>query len=214
MLLKVGRILLILASSSLSRRRLLEQAGIPHQVMVSGLEEKKIQHSEPKQLVQLLAFAKAEIVTEKIFAQKLAKPFSKGIKGVIGCDSIFEFEGEVFGKPVNAKEALERWRAMSGKEGVLHTGHAMLLPPPAGQGSTGKSYSGLVNAVVSTSIHFVELTQKEIEEYVETGEPLQCAGGFALEGRGGMFISRIDGCQSNVIGLSLPWLRKVMLRID
>ena len=68
----------------------------------------------------------------------------------------------------------------------------------------------VVEACISTEVHFAPLSLPEIEAYVATGEPLQCAGGFALEGRGGLCIAGIDGCYSNVIGLSLPWLRSVL----
>ena len=80
----------------------------------------------------------------------------------------------------------------------MHTGHA-LLPPADG---------GARLATVTTRVQFAPLTQAEIAAYVATGEPLQCAGGFALEGRGGALVERIDGCVSNVIGLSLPLLRR------
>ena len=113
------------------------------------------------------------------------------------CSSdLLAFEGEVFGKPADAAEAMARWQRMAGGWGELHTGHCLL--------------AGAVErlATVTTRVQFAALSHAEIEAYVATGEPLQCAGGFALEGRGGALVERIEGCFSNVIGLSLPLLRR------
>ncbi|MBM5794307.1 MAG: septum formation inhibitor Maf [Cyanobacteria bacterium K_DeepCast_35m_m2_155] len=180
--------MLLLASASPARRRLLEQAAIPHRVQVSGVDEEAIGHPDPVQLVQLLARAKAAAVLQGGLAPEIA--------AVLGCDSVLAFEGQVFGKPADAAEAIARWQRMRGRWGELHTGHA-LLSPGGGERVTA----------VTTRVLFADLTDAEIEAYVATGEPLQCAGGFALEGRGGALVERLDGCFSNVIGLSLPLLR-------
>ena len=119
------------------------------------------------------------------------------IRAVLGCDSVLVFEGEVFGKPSDAAEAVQRWRRMAGGRGELLTGHCLL--PASGEP---------LFSCVSTGVLFSALTPMEIDAYVATGEPLQCAGGFALEGRGGLCVTGLDGCYSNVIGLSLPWLRQ------
>ncbi|MFZ9148948.1 Maf family protein [Vulcanococcus sp.] len=181
--------MLLLASASPARRRLLEQAAIPHRVQVSGVDEDAISHPEPAQLVQLLARAKAQAVRDAFR--------DASISAVLGCDSVLAFEGEVFGKPADAAEAIERWRRMRGAWGALHTGHCLISA--AGEERL---------AAVTTRVLFANLSDAEIESYVATGEPLQCAGGFALEGRGGCLVERLDGCFSNVIGLSLPWLRQ------
>ncbi|MGA0162107.1 MAG: nucleoside triphosphate pyrophosphatase [Vulcanococcus sp.] len=181
--------MLLLASASPARRRLLEQAAIPHRVQVSGVDEEAISHPDPVQLVQLLARAKAGAV--------LQSGHDREVSAVLGCDSVLAFDGEVFGKPADPQEAISRWRRMRGAWGELHTGHALL--DPAG----GKRV-----AAVTTRVLFADLSDAEIEAYVATGEPLQCAGGFALEGRGGCLVERLDGCFSNVIGLSLPLLRQ------
>lgn len=187
---------LLLASASPARRRLLEQAAIPHRVRVSGVDESTIDDRDPSALVQQLAFAKASAV------QSCLEPFVDAeIKAVLGCDSVFVFEGEVFGKPVDAKEAINRWKRMAGHSGQLLTGHCLITE---GQETT--------MACISTAVHFAELALGEIEDYVASGEPLHCAGGFALEGRGGLFIRGLNGCYSNVIGLSLPWLRVALRR--
>ena len=183
---------LLLASASSARRRLLEQAGIPHRVRVSGVDERAISAPEPSLLVQRLAEAKAMAVH-----QTLDSGADVEIMAVLGCDSVLVFEGEVFGKPSDAAEAVQRWRRMAGGRGELLTGHCLL--PASGEP---------LLSCVSTGVLFAALTTMEIDDYVATGEPLQCAGGFALEGRGGLCVAGLDGCYSNVIGLSLPWLRQ------
>ena len=184
---------LLLASASPSRRRLLEQAAIPHRVQVSGVDEDAIQNPNPLQLVQELAAAKAKAVQQILLNEK---PLNLPGLGILACDSMFEFKGEIFGKPKDAADAIQRWRCMAGGWGVLHTGHCWL---PNGGGE--------YRAIVSTKVQFSAVTEAEIIAYVATGEPLQCAGCFAVEGRGGLMIERIEGCISNVIGLSLPLLR-------
>ncbi|QNG26971.1 nucleoside triphosphate pyrophosphatase [Synechococcus sp. HK01-R] len=191
--------MLLLASASPARRRLLEQAAIPHRVQVSGVDEDAIHHADPAQLVQLLAKAKAEAVHSQLEASGDA---GDPISAVLGCDSVLSVDGEVFGKPADADEAMARWQRMRGHWGELHTGHCLLPGPAAAAGSQQRC------VCVTTRVLFSPLTDAEIAAYVDTGEPLQCAGGFALEGRGGSCVERLDGCYSNVIGLSLPLLRR------
>ena len=185
--------MLLLASASPARRRLLEQAAIPHRVQVSGVDEDAIVDSEPTRLVQRLAQAKAQAVYQWL----IDAPSGDGtISAVLGCDSLLTFDGEVFGKPADAAEAIARWQRMAGGWGELHTGHCLLAADRERL------------TTVTTRVQFAPVSQDEIEAYVATGEPLQCAGGFALEGRGGALVERIEGCFSNVIGLSLPLLRR------
>ena len=180
---------LILASASPSRRRLLEQARIPFHVQVSGFDEDSLPRTmEPGRLVTALARGKAGAV-----AERLPQPGPL----VLGCDSVLVFQGVTQGKPTSADEAIRRWRALAGQRGALYTGHCLLD-------------SGLERAcegAVVTRIQFAAVDEATIQHYVATGEPLGCAGAFALEGRGGLLIDAIDGCASNVMGLSLPWLR-------
>ena len=190
--------MLVLASASPARRRLLEQASIPHRVRVSGVDEEAIRASDPAVLVQLLAQAKAEAVAQAIQAEGSS---AEGW-GVLGCDSLLVFEGEVFGKPGDQAEAIARWHRMAGGVGELLTGHC-LLPGKGQVGADGRQLE-----TVTTRVHFAPLSAAEIGAYVATGEPLACAGGFALEGRGGLVVERLEGCFSNVIGLSLPLLRR------
>lgn len=203
--------MLLLASASPARRRLLEQAGIAHRVAVSGVEEEAFQEADPRQLVQRLAEAKATAVRDRlgeIAPGDPRQPQSEGataaadaaISAVLGCDSLLLFAGEIYGKPPTAAEAVERWRRMAGGWGELLTGHCLL---PAGGSS-----SEVRLATVSTRVQFASIDEATIQAYVASGEPLACAGGFALEGRGGALVERIEGCVSNVIGLSLPLLRR------
>ena len=195
--------MLLLASASPARRRLLEQAQIPHQVRVSGVDEDQIQHPDPAQLVQLLAEAKALAVQRTLAQSAERNPL---ITAVLGCDSVLAFEGEVFGKPVDAKEAVERWHRMRGRWAELHTGHC-LLPASLALSRNGAA-AEMQRTCVTPRVLFANLTDAEVKAYVASGEPLQCAGGFALEGRGGCCVEQLDGCYSNVIGLSLPLLRR------
>jgi septum formation protein len=146
-------------------------------------------HPDPRTLVQQLARAKAEAV-------------AAAESPVLGCDSLLVFEGEVFGKPLDAAEAQVRWRRMAGGWGELITGHCLI--PVRHQVDAAQPRL----AAVVTRVQFAPISVAEIDAYVASGEPLQCAGGFALEGRGGLLVERIEGCFSNVIGLSLPLLRR------
>jgi len=157
-------------------------------------------------MVEQLAFAKARAVAEALHAGDSSHPGQQAAEipvapnaPVLGCDSLLEFEGEVFGKPRDSEEAISRWRRMAGGCGRLHTGHALVLSVDGNRSR---------QEVVTTQVWFATLNAEQIAAYVATGEPLACAGGFALEGRGGMLVERIEGCFSNVIGLSLPLLRR------
>ena len=185
---------LLLASASPARRRLLEQAAIPHRVQVSGVDEDAITDPNPAQLVQLLARAKALAVWNGCTDAE--------ITAVLGCDSVLAFEGEVFGKPADAQEATARWQRMAGRWAELHTGHCLLAGSIASPAETQHL------TTVTTRVQFAPIGEVAIAAYVASGEPLHCAGGFALEGRGGALVERIEGCVSNVIGLSLPLLRR------
>lgn len=183
---------IVLASASPSRQRLLKSVGIKPIVEVSGVDEEDPAYSQlsPRELVVALAIVKAHTVKDKIDYPAL----------IIGCDSTFEFEGESLGKPGTAENAIARAKRLSGKSGVLHTGHCFI--------DTDKGIE--ISDVVSTRVHFVNMSQAEIEGYVATGEPLNVAGGFTLDGLSAPFIAGIEGEVSNVIGLSLPLLRKAI----
>lgn len=187
---------LILASASPARRALLRAAGIEPEVMVSGVDESGVEAEDAYTLCLALARMKARTIA----AQLNADP---GVV-VLGCDSVLEFEGEVFGKPANAAEATHRWTRMRGKSGVLLTGHHVTSLV------TGKQ----AEAVGATTVHFAEVSDAEIAAYVASGEPLRVAGSFTLDGRGAAFVDRIEGDPGNVIGLSLPLLRNLLAEMD
>jgi len=182
----------VLASSSPSRKRLLQSSGIEPIVMVSGVDEEDPEYTSltPREMVIALAIVKAHTVRSMVDFPAL----------IIGCDSTFEFQGESLGKPETADNALERARRLSGKSGTLHTGHCII--------DTEKGIE--ISDVASTEVFFAEMSDREMKDYVATGEPLHVAGGFTLDGLSAPFITRIDGESSNVIGLSLPLLRKAI----
>ncbi|MFM7549745.1 MAG: nucleoside triphosphate pyrophosphatase [Cyanobacteriota bacterium] len=187
---------LVLASASPARRRLLAQANIAHRVQVSGVDEGAMSAPDPLTLVQLLAAAKAAAVRDRLAATGELEM----VRGVLGCDSLLVVEGDVYGKPADAEQAVARWQRMAGRWGELHTGHCLIKAPDLPDEHERR-------ATVTTRVRFAPLDEAEIRAYVASGEPLQCAGGFALEGVGGLVVERIEGCVSNVIGLSLPLLR-------
>jgi septum formation protein len=186
---------LVLASASPARRALLSAAGIEAEVMVSGVDESVVAAGDAYELSLALARMKARAVAAEL-------PADPGIL-VLGCDSVLAFEGEIFGKPANAEEAAKRWQVMRGRSGVLHTGHHV----------TGLVSGRQAEAVGTTVVHFADITDEEIAAYVATDEPLNVAGSFTIDGRGGAFVDRIEGDPGNVIGLSLPLLRKLLIEM-
>lgn len=204
----------MLASASKGRRDLLEKSAISHHVMVSGVAEEQFEQPDAQQMVNSLALAKAKAVASKLMMEEEGNCIYKEINSVLGCDSVFLFQNEVLGKPKNSSEAIERWKKMSSNFGFLITGHALLFDSEPEKTIDIKKFefNSLIQGAITTRIEFLDLSISEIENYVATGEPFNCAGGFALEGKGGRLISKIDGCYSNVIGLSLPWLRSALIR--
>ncbi|MFJ9039250.1 nucleoside triphosphate pyrophosphatase [Streptomyces sp. NPDC102406] len=185
---------LILASQSPARLGLLRQAGFAPEVIVSGVDEDAVTAPTPADLALALAEAKASVVA--------ALPEAADAL-VIGCDSVLDLDGEALGKPADAEEATARWKAMRGRAGTLRTGHCVY------DTATGRYVSG----TASTVVRFGEPSDAEIAAYVATGEPLHVAGAFTLDGRSAPFIDGIDGDHGNVIGLSLPLLRRLLDRL-
>ena len=202
--------MLILASGSQSRKKLLENSQIEFIQITSDFDEASVKEKNISDLALELSFQKANIVVLNIKEIKLPEDFIYSSVGILGCDSIFEFEGKAFGKPTDKDEAYRRWSRMSGQFGFLHTGHTLII---GSMDLNSRVISGtkIIKKLVSSKVYFSELQDEEIKDYVDTLEPLNCAGGFALEGKGGQYIEKIEGCFSNVMGLSLPWLRKNLI---
>ena len=182
----------VLASASPSRKRLLESCGISAEVIISGVDEEdpKLTALAPREMVIALAILKAHTIKEKVGNSHL----------IIGCDSTFEFNGKSFGKPLTEELAIARCKELRGNFGLLHTGHCII-----------DTKQGIEISDVSTSkVFFADMTDDEISGYVASGEPLNVAGGFTLDGLSAPFISRIEGDPSGIIGLSLPLLRRAV----
>ncbi|MFW6694735.1 Maf family protein [Streptomyces sp. MAR4 CNX-425] len=184
---------LVLASQSPARLALLRQAGLAPEVEVSGVDEDALTAANPAELALVLAEAKAAAVA--------ARPAAKDAGAlVVGCDSVLELDGRALGKPVDAEDATARWKAMRGRSGVLQTGHCLI------DTASGRRAS----ATAGTVVRFGEPSDAEIAAYVATGEPLHVAGAFTIDGRSSAFIDGIDGDHGNVVGLSLPLLRRLL----
>ncbi len=199
--------MLVLASASPARRATLVAAGIDPLVRVSDVDEHAVVArygvSAAEDVALVLARAKAEDV-----AARLDDGADADIAGalVVGCDSVLELDGEVHGKPGTAERALARWRRMRGRSGVLHTGHWVIDAREPDDGGTGAT----LGAVASTTVHFADLSDDEIEAYVASGEPLAVAGAFTVDGLGGAYVLGVEGDHHAVVGISLPVLRELL----
>ena len=193
-----------MASASPARLRTLRTAGIEPIVQPAEVDESAV-------VRRARAGRDAPTPTdEAVLARAKAEAVAAAISGVVilGCDSVLELDGVPYGKPSGPDDAAQRWRLMRGRSGVLHTGHWVIDGRSPGGTATG--------AVASTTVHFAELSDAEIDAYVATGEPLDVAGAFTIDGLGGAFVERIEGDPHNVVGLSLPLLRRLLagLRIQ
>jgi septum formation protein len=189
---------MVLASASPARLRTLRAAGLDPEVVVSGVDEDGVTASSVPDLVGVLARLKAEAVAAAIDQDH--RDVATMI--IIGCDSLLELDGEPLGKPRSTEEAVRRWRRMSGRSGVLHTGHRVIVR----RGRQTETRA----AVASTTVRFAELSEAEITAYVASGEPMQVAGAFTIDGLGGAFVTGIEGDHHNVVGISLPLLRQLL----
>ena len=182
---------LVLASASPARLKLLRQIGLDPEVIVSGVDESSVT-GPPADVALTLAVRKATAVAS---GQQDAL--------VLGCDSVLDLDGEALGKPADARDAVARWQQMRGRSGVLHTGHCLIDTVSRRDAAE----------VASTVVHFADLSDEEIDAYVATGEPLRVAGAFTIDGLGGAYVDGIEGDPHNVVGLSLPLLRRMLTEI-
>jgi septum formation protein len=189
---------LVLASASPARLRLLVQAGFAPDVRISGVDEDAFDVDDPTALVALLARAKADAVVGALLAEGAADGAL-----VLGCDSVLDVDGVVHAKPESSDDALVRLRRLRGRPAVLRTGHCLIDADTA----------RVESEVASTTVRFGEYDDDELEAYVATGEPLEVAGAFTLDGYAAPFIGGVEGDPSNVIGLSLPLLRVLLRRV-
>jgi len=184
---------IVLASASPARLAVLRAAGLEPEVVVSGVDETAFSAGPPAELAGQLAQAKAAAVAADL-PDRLAGAL------VIGCDSLLDLDGRALGKPDSAQAAMARWREMSGRSGTLVTGHCVI------DAATGRQ----ATAVAATTVRFGTPSEQQIAAYVASGEPLVVAGAFTLDGRGGWFVDGIDGDHGNVLGISLPLLRRLL----
>jgi septum formation protein len=186
---------IVLASQSQSRKRLLTDAGLKPTIIVSHVDEETdfFNAMSPEDMVIALAISKAHTVREIIDYPAI----------IIGCDSTFDVDGVSFGKPGTPEIAIERAKKISGRTGLLHTGHCII-----------DTEQGIEIADrVTTKVTFTEMSDEEIADYVASGEPLHVAGGFTLDGFGSPFIPVIEGDYTNVVGISMPFLRTAMKQL-
>ena len=181
---------IVLASQTKSRGRLLESAGLSPTIVISHVDEETdfFNSMTPADMVIALAITKAHTVREQIDFPAI----------IIGCDSTFDFDGKSLGKPGTPEIAIERARNVRGNSGLLHTGHCII--------DTSKDIE--ISDRVTTRVNFADMSDEEINDYVATEEPLHVAGGFTLDGFSSPFISSIEGDYTNVVGISMPFLRK------
>lgn len=173
-------------------------AGLDPEVIVSGVDESGIEAATPAALTAELARLKAEAVDAALVLDDRTTV-------LIGCDSMLELDGQAYGKPATAEVAAGRWRLMRGRTGVLNTGHHVVVHRAGSR--------AVRSAVGSTRVTFADLDDEEIDAYVATGEPLEVAGAFTVDGLGGAFVTRIDGDHHNVVGISLPLLRTLLAEL-
>ena len=176
----------ILASGSPRRKELVGYMGVPFEIITADAEELK--EGNPEELVMENARRKAAAV-------------AAGHPGrvVLGADTIVYWHGQVLGKPRNEAEAVQMLRGLQGDRHTVYTGVCVI------------SENGADTRCDASEVQFVPLTDAEIVTYVRTGEPMDKAGAYALQGRGGMYVSRIEGSYSNVIGLPMSLAREMLL---
>jgi len=181
---------LILASASVRRAEILHDAGFSFTVLSSSIDETSYPGESAHDLVQRLAFAKADLVAAR----------AAGPAIVIGADTEVTLESHIFGKPRSSDDARHMLEKLSGRTHAVVTGVALIRIPDAER----------LTFVESTLVHFATLSAEEISRYLATGEPHDKAGAYGIQGRAGRFIPRIEGCYFNVVGLPLARLQQAL----
>lgn len=183
---------LILASASPRRAELLRQIGIPFRRVVSGVDEDLQDPADPEKHVRELSRRKAEDVAGQL---------DSGI--VLGADTIVVLDEHILGKPADEREAAEMLAMLSGRTHKVYTGLTLI------EAARKKT----VSHVEVTEVAFRDLTAEEISAYVATGEPLDKAGAYGIQGKGALLVSGIRGCYFNVVGLPLAGLMRALERL-
>ncbi len=181
---------LILASASVRRAAILRDAGMPFSVLSSAVDETPYPGESPHDLVQRLASAKAELVAARAVGPAI----------VIAADTVVTLEGRILGKPRSSDDARHMLERLSRRTHAVVTGVALIRLPDVER----------LNFVESTLVHFAALSEEEITRYLSSGEPYDKAGAYAIQGRAGRFIPRIEGCYFNVVGLPLARLQHAL----
>ncbi len=186
-----SRMKLILASASPRRAEVLRDAGIPFEAMPTDVDEARRPNESPEELVARLAEAKARFVAARA---------GSGPAIVVGADTEVVVDGQVLGKPASAEDARGMLRQLSGQTHRVITGLAVIRLP---DGAMRKEQE-------TTLVTFAPLSEQEIEAYVASGEPFDKAGAYAIQGRGGRYITRVEGCYFNVVGLPLARVYRIL----
>jgi septum formation protein len=185
--------MLVLASASPRRRELLAQAGFAFSVRAAEIPEDPHANEDPIAYVTRLAREKAEAVFRQISSEEPAPP-----QVVLGADTTVTLDNQILSKPADASDAARMLRLLSGRTHLVMTGVAVVTP-----------LSAEVAAEV-TAVRFLTLSDREIEDYVATGEPMDKAGAYAIQGRAARWIPRIEGCYFNVVGLPLALVASML----
>jgi septum formation protein len=180
---------LILASASPRRAEILRNAGIQFEIRKTDVDESRIVGELPGDYVRRLALAKALSA-----ATEYRDPLDETL--ILGADTVVVVDADILGKPASQDDARSMLRRLSGRIHEVHTGLALLRKPGAEQ--------RVVEEI--TRVHFAPLTDREIEDYTATGEPFDKAGAYGIQGIGGRYVTRIEGCYFNVMGLPLARL--------
>lgn len=204
----------VLASRSPARLRILREAGIDPIVRVSEVDEEAVlevlPHASADEKVCALAAAKGDCVASAIAEGKIDLPKAGSLPReclLVACDSMLESGGKLLGKPHDPQTALTRVKELSMSQATLWSGHHLVH---LRKNSTGWEIMAQSTRSCATQICFGAISEEEAAAYVASGEPLEVAGSFTIDGLGGAFIDEIHGDHHNVIGISIPLVRTMM----